>query len=204
MERWNELIAGHVLGNLTESEQAELSKVLSKNPQMVTQIARLRRTATLRSGHKKEQTTGPSASQLSEGAEGWADMVAQLPDMTPEMMADVLNNDQGNVYAPATLLSKSFSAENSAVRHSLFEPPEPSQTEDDESANGASLSQGAFRANPLEKQWGQRFVQWIVVLLIVGMGLDNWRLRRMLAIAQERILELESTAEMVPIPSSID
>jgi len=209
MERWNELIAGHVLGNLTESEQQELSKVLSKNPQMMAEIARLRQTATLRSGQNKQQAVEPSPGYLPEGAEGWADMVAQMPNMTPEMMADILSNDQTGLHKPSTLLGSAPAAIDSHAVNSL--PPnfrldthKPLAIAADTPTKPRPLGRIPFRTSPPDRHWGKQCTRWIVVLLIVGMGLDNWRLRRMLAIAQEHILELESTVEMVPIPTSLD
>lgn len=144
MERWNELIAGHVLGNLTDAEQQELSAVLAKNPQLTSEIDRLRQTATLQSGQKHTP-------ELPTGAEGWADMaVTEPPEVAPPLPS-----------------------------------PKP-------------IGRVPFQRAPSEKRFDTiRLWHWMALLLIVATGVDNWRLRRALAIAQERILQLESTAELL-------
>lgn len=69
MDRWNELIAGFVLGNLTPEEAESIAKILAENPQLASHIARLRNTATVRSLSKAERLSARS----QDGSEGWAD-----------------------------------------------------------------------------------------------------------------------------------
>ena len=69
MDRWNELIAGFVLGNLTPEEAKSIAKILAENPQLASHIARLRNTATVRSLSRAERLSARS----QDGSEGWAD-----------------------------------------------------------------------------------------------------------------------------------
>ena len=75
MDRWNELIAGFVLGNLTPEEAESIAKILADNPQLASHISRLRNTATVRSSGKTEWSTARS----QNGSEGWADTVLDSP-----------------------------------------------------------------------------------------------------------------------------
>ena len=154
MERWNELIAGHVLDNLTDSEQQELSEILSQNPQLKSEIARLRQTATLQS--VQSLTVSYLSDDLPQGAEGWADSVV----------------DRSAVATPAD----------------VSDLPQPNP-----------IGRVPFRVPVCEespkRRIGAGFLRWVVLILIVAISFDNWRLRRMLAVAQEQIIELETTAE---------
>lgn len=53
MERWRELVAGYVLDNLNEEEHRELTQILLKRPELVGEIARLKRTATIRGSRRR-------------------------------------------------------------------------------------------------------------------------------------------------------
>lgn len=75
MERWNELIAGFVLGNLTPEEAESIAEILANNPQLASDIVRLRNTATVRS----LRTTEWSTARSQDGSEGWADTALDLP-----------------------------------------------------------------------------------------------------------------------------
>ncbi|MGB3768313.1 MAG: hypothetical protein WA947_17275 [Phormidesmis sp.] len=75
MERWNELIAGFVLGNLTPEEEQSIAEILAENPQLASNITRLRNTATVRSLRQ----TAWSTARSQDGSEGWADTALGLP-----------------------------------------------------------------------------------------------------------------------------
>lgn len=75
MDRWNELIAGFVLGNLTPEEEKSVAQILTENPQLAANITRLRNTATIHSLRLTEWTTARS----QDGSEGWADTALDLP-----------------------------------------------------------------------------------------------------------------------------
>ncbi|MEL6900302.1 MAG: hypothetical protein AAFP07_05075 [Cyanobacteria bacterium J06606_4] len=180
MERWNELIAGHVLDNLTEEEQEELSQVLAKQPKLMTEISRLRRTATLRSCQQLE--SGIDAWQA--GAEGWADMVSQRPEQPSE--ADLRCEES---VEPARTEPRKT--------HLVFNG----------SANTAVSLSSQMHHLPAASQPRKGFFQstraWFGLMLValIAVSVDNWRMRRLLAIAQEQILQIESTAEYIPARS---
>lgn len=218
MERWNELAAGYVLGNLTEEEQLELSKVLSENPQLKQEIARLRKTATMNRAQASENVVSP----ISTGAQGWADTAADLPEPSflsdKVMNSEVVNSKEQNIerqnkQGPANsrlVSSAMFSAHASTapgskvaqnvpqsvtqpVNHSAAQPVTQSNvpTSCGVSVIGGRLSLGEVWQHA--RPWG-----WLVALILVGVGIDNWRVRRLLAIAQERIFQLELSSDYAP------
>ena len=168
MERWNELIAGHVLGNLTEEESQELSEILRDNPHLRLEISRLRKTATMSHSQRGELTP------LDAGAEGWTDTVHHLPEVPPvepafpekkPLLEAVAKSGPAKV-ANSTKLRFSFRAFLLAA-------------------------EALFRRTSL--------VSWLMTLMLIGVGIDNWRVRRLLAIAQDRILQLELSSEYQPV-----
>ena len=180
MERWNELIAGYVLGNLTEEEQAELSAVLDENPHLKLDIARLRKTATM----SHVQRLNRSLERLQAGSEGWADTAHGSPILEPE-----------------DFFAHPFSAQlsQSAQPSQPAQPPVPSAPSAVDADDKSGPSDGWQRVKlPFVKMFWQRtsWFGWLVALLLVTVSLDNWRMRRMLAIAQERITELELATEV--------
>ncbi|MEL6468382.1 MAG: hypothetical protein AAFQ74_01525 [Cyanobacteria bacterium J06623_4] len=180
MERWNELIAGHVLDNLTEEEQEELSQVLAKQPKLMTEISRLRRTATLRSSLQLE--SGIDARQA--GAEGWADRVSQLSEQP----------------------SKADSSGEESAEPARTEPERIGLVINESASHAVRLSSRPHYLltglQPL-KSVIQSTRAWLGLMLVVliAVSIDNWRMRRLLAIAQEQVLQLESTIEYIPARS---
>lgn len=183
MDRWNELIAGYVLNNLTKDEQQELSEVLADNPQLMSEISRLRGTATLKSSQKISW----AAERLPMGAEGWADMAVFPADedlsvgesMQPQPIR------MSKLCEPQALAPRSLCAnENSAFPDvdwlAVLSPTKALMT----------LRECAF----VRTSWWS----WLVLAVLVVVGIDNWRMRRLLAIAQERILQVESATEYLP------
>ena len=176
MERWSELIAGHVLGNLTDEEHQELSEVLREQPQLHLEIARLRKTATMSHAQAPEW----SNEKLEAGAEGWTDTVQRLPDQQT---------------ADSSPVQPAFPEHEQLVAAVI------------DSANaesGQRVIAAASRPQFWPFRWvspGDTFLQrtnlltWVIALLLVGVGIDNWRVRRLLAIAEQRILQLEHSAE---------
>ncbi|MEL6261647.1 MAG: hypothetical protein AAFR12_11330 [Cyanobacteria bacterium J06626_6] len=169
MERWNELIAGHVLDNLTEEEQAELSQVLAEQPKLMTEISRLRRTATLRSTQQSESSVDGWKDSWKAGAEGWADTVSQA-----------LEQGDGTY---------------------SFQDDQPKLVTN--SVNLPSQQHGCLIESLPQKSILQSTRAWfgLVLVALIAVSIDNWRMRRLMAIAQEQILQLESTAEYIPTRS---
>ena len=86
MERWNELAAGYVLGNLTEEEEVEFLALLRENPQLNVEIARLRKTATVSHISASSKAAEPLlierlTERLQMGAQGWSDTVIKSADI---------------------------------------------------------------------------------------------------------------------------
>ena len=165
MERWNELIAGYVLENLTDDEAQELSAILRANPHLQLEISRLRKTATM------------SRSQLGErtvGAAGWADTVLHATNDVQPIRPEF--------------------PEKKPLLESVAEAPPVS------AANAAALRASFQRFWLAKSAVFQRtnLLSWLMALVLIGVGIDNWRVRRLLAIAQERILQLELSAEYRP------
>ncbi|MGB3671278.1 MAG: hypothetical protein WA984_14285 [Phormidesmis sp.] len=181
MERWNELIAGYVLDNLTDEEHAELSEVLAKNPQLRLEIVRLRKTATLRC----TQSLDWSLAHLEAGGEGWAD---SPDDCFPDFVA-------GESVSPVSEAIMAAAAESQCVKSDL--------------PFSSSLGPFSYFSLSVRRKFKrQSFVLWMMALLLLGIAVDNCQTRRMLAIAQERILQLELSGEYVSdeltVPSGTD
>lgn len=184
MDRWNELIAGYVLNNLTEEEEQELAEVLADNPQLMSEISRLRSTATL----KSSQRISWAAERLPMGSEGWADM-AVLP--TDEELGE------GEAMQPqhARMSSKPYGPQVPAAQ--ALSTSENSVFPD----RGwlAVLTPVKVMAVLREQAFSRMgWWSWLVLAALVVVGIDNWRMRRLLAIAQERILQVESATEYLP------
>lgn len=174
MERWKELIAGYVLENLTDEEAQELSEILRDNPHLQLEISRLRKTATMSGSQRSERS--PDA--LDVGSEGWTDTVNRLSETPPiqpvfpekkPLLESVAKSTPVEVASP---LSSQFSFLCLFFRRWL------------------PAKESVFQRTSL--------FGWLMALVLIGVGLDNWRVRRLLAIAQERILQLELSAEYQP------
>jgi len=184
MERWNELIAGYVLGNLTDDEAQELSAILQDHPHLRLEISRLRKTATMSRSRQADWPLEP----LDAGAEGWTDTVHDLSDVQS--------------IQPAFPEKKPL----------LESMTKPIQSKPDGAAESAfSLRQVLSRRLLLNRPVVESFVperesvfqrksllSWLMALVLIGVGIDNWRVRRLLSIAQERISQLELSAEYRP------
>lgn len=174
MDRWNELIAGHVLGNLTAEESEELAQILVKHPQLNAGILRLRQTATLRGGlsenrmsdHMADYTvpsTIPATNAegyVTAGAEGWTDGISGGPSpvrlqVNPIKVNSVL--EQG--------------------KHTLHRR---SQTEPSPSAQPKNNNNSRTWINACTKESLKNPLWWILVLATIGLGIDNMRMRRSL------------------------
>ncbi|MEL7140717.1 MAG: hypothetical protein AAGM27_11665 [Cyanobacteria bacterium J06554_3] len=183
MDRWNELIAGYVLNNLTEDEEQELSAVLADNPQLMSEISRLRGTATL----KSSQRISLAAERLPMGSEGWADM-AVLPTDEALSVGEAMQPQyarMSELRRPQALSSQALSANENSVF------PDRGWL----AALTPAKALATLRARAFARMgWWS----WLVLAALVVVGIDNWRMRRLLAIAQERILQVESTTEYLP------
>ena len=170
MERWNELIAGYVLENLTDEEAQELSAILRANPHLQLEFSRRRKTATMSRAQLGERTV----ESLDAGAEGWADTVHHAP------------NDVQPI--------RPVFPEKKPLLESVAEATPVS------AANAAALRASFQRYWMAKSAVFQRtnLLSWLMALVLIGVGIDNWRVRRLLAIAQERILQLELSAEYRP------
>ncbi len=158
MERWNELIAGYVLENLNDEESQELSEILKRNPQLQSEISRLRNTATMSYLQRLEW----QSESLSTGAEGWTDTVHPM---------------------------------------SGIEPIEPTFPEERPLLESVAKSSHFWERSTLAKDaFFQRtsLLGWLMALALIGISIDNCRVRRLLAIAREQILHFEPSAEYQP------
>ena len=192
MERWNELAAGYVLGNLTEEEQAELSAVLREHPQLKVEIARLRKTATMSWPSVSDNVVEPlSIEHLSAGAQGWSDTVTHFPESSPSARGE---NDVTSGMTTSEMTS--------GVTRDATSPDEvmlhASATSD---ARSVSIwSWISHLGSSFIRLFGRRTNpwSWLMAFILVGVSFDNWRMRRLLEIAQERIFQLELSSEYEP------
>lgn len=181
MDRWNELIAGHVLGNLTAKESEELAQILVKNPQLNEEILRLRRTATMRSklpdslmaadlsvNQRTEEGAQPTIGSASTqrfapaGSEGWTDgLSGRLSPTARWKIEPALAPKKGTPpLQPLTYVSSQRPLNNNHRNRRRV----------------CAYAKNALR-NPL---W------WLLVLVTIGLGIDNVRVRRSLALIQDK------------------
>ncbi|MGC1308338.1 MAG: hypothetical protein WA885_14025 [Phormidesmis sp.] len=168
MEHWNELIAGFVLGNLSPEEYQELAQILAENPHLNDEVVRLRRTATIRGGRNNMSVPLWPVNISAAGAQGWADTATTLIELgSQELASEELDKGSKEVLrrdrSPASIKNLAFERRLRQSRESLDEI--------------------CYRRLKL---WG-----WILLLAVVALSIDDWRLRRSLAIAQEKIMQLE-------------
>lgn len=175
MERWNELVAGYVLGNLTEEESQELEEILAENPQRRQEIARLRKTATMR----KASPQGPHGCQsrspmtpYTRGSEGWSDCDSLL--LEPDLLK------VNRLLTPPRSSTSTLFDEDAEVLM-------PIETAHVHSRLGGlrSLYRDVMGPLPTSPWW------WILVFALIGIGIDDCRVRRSLAIAREKIVQME-------------
>ena len=170
MERWNELIAGFVLGNLTPEEAESIAEILAENPQLASDIVRLRNTATVRSLRTTEWATARS----QDGSEGWADTALDLP-MSSIVLDEISTRTAvTNAMLPTADWAEADGAEEvlpgiSFERFSIVE----------------ALLVPLF--NPL---W------WTVFVVAISLGIDNFRVRRSLSTTLEEMSQLKATPQL--------
>lgn len=176
MERWNELIAGYVLGNLTTEENEELAQVLAKHPQLNESILRLRQTATLRGCVPENRITDHTvpltiqatdiSGYMTKGSEGWTDGISGGPSSAP------LKSH------PHTAHSILDQGKHTLHGRALNEPssyPHPKNN-----------SNGHTWLNTCAKNSVQNPLWWLLVLATIGLGIDNMRVRRSLALIKDK------------------
>lgn len=168
MERWNELIAGYVLGNLTDEEHQELVQLLAENPRLVDEITRLRGTATL-----KTLPLPLEESRVERSVSGpQPDKVSRKPSRPTQSAFSV-----AGLWRGLSARSKGLGIQNTPIKTRWRKTRWPQKT---------------WKERLWKKtSWSLTF-QWLVILVLIIAGIDNWRVRKLLSIAQERISQLEA------------
>ena len=205
MDRWNELIAGFVLGNLTPEEADSVAQILAENPQLAVNIARLRNTATVRSMRSAEWSTARS----QDGSEGWADTALDLPEINPpsglidsRLLAPAAEQPQLLAHRPSRRLadgsakSQADTSQTDRPRHSPFyqrwrslfwresrQWPRPGTEGVGTEGVGIVKPLTAPLFSPL---W------WLTIVAIIVVGIDDFRVRRSLSAAQAEIAQLKA------------
>jgi hypothetical protein len=169
MERWNELVAGYVLGNLTAEEQRELAQVLTLNPRLTDEIERLRMTATIRGITAVGRSLTHLENGLENGSEGWSDTA--LPAELSTLSTDDL------LISPLS----STSSHPDSVQNPYF-------------SDSLTFWSRSRAVAPTSRFWPY---VWPYVLLIAfaAVCIDNCRVRRSLSIAHKKIIQLETQIE---------
>jgi anti-sigma factor RsiW len=162
MERWNELIAGYVLGNLTAEEQRELAQALAVNPRLTDEIERLRMTATIRGITAVGRSLTTLEGRLEDGSEGWADTALGLP-------AELSALPMGDLPRSSLSAAASDSAQAPYFSDSL-----------------------AFWSRSRAVAPASRFWPCVLLIALAAVCMDNFRVRRSLSIAREKIIQLET------------
>ncbi|MEL6490891.1 MAG: hypothetical protein AAFQ95_13105 [Cyanobacteria bacterium J06621_3] len=177
MERWSELVAGYVLGNLTDEEQQELSKTLRDHPQLRSEISRLQKTATM----SRAQSANWMNEKLAAGAQGWTDTAEASTQAKSSQGQSVQPAFPEHEQLVAAVVDSANAAEGKRVLATV----------------GARAPFFPFRFPVAVEVFLQRtsVLSWLVAFVLVGVSIDNWRVRRLLAIAEERILQLELSVE---------
>jgi len=175
MDRWNELIAGHVLGNLTAEESEELAQVLAEHPHLNEEILRLRQTATLKGGllegrmaDRTSLRATPSTStggDITAGAEGWSDRISGSPSTA--------NLNERPIAIHSILELKKHELQGRSQ-------PKPSSSANPTNKHNSYTWGNAYAKSPLKKPL-KNPLWWILVLITIALGIDNVRVRRSLA-----------------------
>lgn len=160
-------MAGFVLGNLTPEEAESIAKILAKNPQLSSDIARLRNTATVRLLRLAERSTARS----QDGSEGWADTAMDLP-LSSIVLEEV---SMRAAVADAVMLDVD---QAEAIRSTKVLPTLKFERFSMVEAMLVPLF------NPL---W------WTVLIFAVALGIDDFRVRRSLSNALEEMSQLEAS-----------
>ena len=198
MERWNELIAGFVLGNLTPEEAESIAKILAENPQLASGIARLKNTATVRSLRATEWSTARS----QDGSEGWADTALELP-VSSIVLEEV---STGTVVSSATVpgadLAKADRAEADRIKRGFPKSVRTEKVLPSLQFERFSMIEAILVPlfNPL---W------WTIFVVAIALGIDSFRVRRSLASTLEEMSQLEAASQLQILeqsstPNSID
>ena len=191
MDRWNELIAGFVLGNLTPEEAESVAQILAENPQLAVNVARLRNTATVRSMRSAEWSTARS----QDGSEGWADTALDLPDLhAPSGLLDsrLLAPVAEQPRLPARRLTdKAIAPQSEPPHHSIFNRFWQSLFWGESRRLSNQRSEridivGSLLAPLFSPLW------WITVIAVVVIGIDNFKVRRSLSAAEAEIAQLKA------------
>ena len=214
MDRWNELIAGFVLGNLSPEEAETIARVLAENPQLASNITRLRSTATVRSLRSVEWTTARS----QDGSEGWADTALDLPNLALlsrkedgqrlSAMGSVAARTAGSA-----LSSSQMNASNAVSKSSLSESSLEGLPGAGEPRNVRSLAAQASTSRK-ERSQVERFSRaerfslveallvpvfnplwWLAVGIAVAVSFDSFKVRRSLSLALEELAQLRAVEQ---------
>lgn len=166
MERWNELIAGYVLGNLTDEEHRELVQLLAENPRLVDEITRLRGTATLK-----------ALPLPLEESRGERSVSGPQPDKVSRLRPSQTAFSVAGLWRGLSARFNRLGVQNTPIKTRWQKARRPQKT----------WKERLWKKN----SWNLTF-QWLVILALIIAGIDNWRVRKLLAIAQERIAQLEA------------
>ena len=229
MDRWNELIAGFVLGNLTPEEAESIARILAENPQLASHIARLRNTATVRSLGKAERLSARS----QDGSEGWADTAldSALPyhlSNNPELnglsirdsradvarlesrLADSLEKRFAKRNVPIYLDSEQQNSDFGAANDDMFDATVLKSDKSiitKEARKERRLSRSAVERFSLERFSLAEAVivpmfnplWWTAIAIAITVSIDNFRVRRSLQDIQEELTELKAAPQIAPV-----
>ncbi|PZO12518.1 MAG: hypothetical protein DCF25_17505 [Leptolyngbya foveolarum] len=180
MERWNELVAGFVLGNLTPEEAESIAEILAENPQLASDIARLRNTATVRS----LRTTEWSTARSQDGSEGWVDTTLDLP-----MASVVLEEISTRAAVAGTIRLGANRVEAGRSKKGMSEADRAIEVLPTLRFEPFSMIEAVLVPlfNPL---W------WTVFVAVVALGIDDFRVRRSLSEALKEMSQIEAAPQL--------
>lgn len=226
MDRWNELIAGFVLGNLTPEEAESIAKILAENPQLASHIARLRNTATVRSLSKAERSTARS----QDGSEGWADTA--LDDPLPRHLSSSSKLELLTDRRPTADVAKpsdkpSEQIEKQPARRNAQTLLDSGQKSFSNSISASSTGTNTFatvaqkitrkidKTRQLSHPTFERFslaeallvpafnpLWWTAIALVVLVSADNLRVRRALQNMREELTQVEAAPRITPVDTA--
>lgn len=220
MERWNELIAGFVLGNLTPEEAESVAQILTENPQLASHIARLRNTATVRALGQTEWSTARS----QDGSEGWADTALDRPLYEQDVYGQ---SDRPFSELEPTLANSKIAGDRPVGLFALKEPPIGEQTGGSQiqpTSDRSLLASAAASIHPrfVQKSASRKAVRlpcpaferfslieamlvpvfnplwWMVIGATVLIGVDSFRVRRSHQSTLEELTELRASPQLAP------
>ena len=205
MKRWKELVVGYALGTLTHQDHRELLQLTVDNPQLMVDAVRLKHMSSMQIAQRVDWPT----EGFEVGAEGWADTATRsLRLVLPEPVVSELNRAVSPT-AKSGLSDGSSSSlsdrENHLVDHHLLLDHHvvDRSVSTDRSINRSVEQIEPSRASRVPLNRIREFLahrrlfsrkgtwRWIIVLGLITLGIDYWRVRRLLAITQSEILQLE-------------